>query len=289
MDKKLEQLMARTNLDELVARPAPQMDFNQPVETAAPAKIDVARSTTDPLQIHFAAADVVGKLKDTDTRSGMKAFASVFLGGPLILLGLSVVAMVWSNPDLGPVRLLLGTVFGLGMAGFWPYFIFSRRRKTHHTARPATAVVEPASGHDTDNPYRAPAYAGTVETPATTTRGTMHLVLSILIGVLCALQFLGIWLAMIDFVSEFGWVQPPLTLLTKLALPFTLLLGGLLLAFGRRLAALCFAAYLLQYGVEALLRDNAVDLLSLAMIGLFLAYSIWLWRRGKLRGWPGTP
>jgi hypothetical protein len=284
MDKKLEQLMARTNLDELVARPAPQMDFNQPVETAAPPKIDSARSTSDPLQIHFATTDIVGKLKDSDTGSGVKTFAFVFLGGPLILFGLGMVAMAWSNPELSPLRLLLSTVFGLTMAGFWPYIIFSNRRKVRRAVGPPV-VVEPVDGLDTDNPYRAPSYAGAMDVPET--RGIGHVVLSILIGVLCAAQFLGVWIAVIKMIAEFGWADAPLATLLGMALPFTLLLGGLFLAFGRRLAVLFFAAYLLQYGVEAMLRDTVVDVLSLVLISLFLGYSIWLWRRGKLRGWPG--
>ena len=129
MDPKLQELVGRTNLGELIQPAAPEMDLNQPVEVAPPPKLDAARSTVDPLQINFAAADIAGKLQDSRTGSGLKAFAFVFLGGPMMILGLGLIGIAWSNPGLGVTRVLFGTVLGLAMAAFWPYIIFANRRK----------------------------------------------------------------------------------------------------------------------------------------------------------------
>lgn len=129
MDPKLQELVARTNLDELLSPVATEINLNQPVQTTESAPAEVARSTTDPLQVHFATADILGKLQDSPTSSGMKTFAVVFLAGPFVIFGLMLIGMAWSNPGVGLVRQILGTIVGLGIAGFWPYIIFSRRRK----------------------------------------------------------------------------------------------------------------------------------------------------------------
>ncbi|MGH6754621.1 MAG: hypothetical protein ACREO0_14815 [Pseudoxanthomonas sp.] len=129
MDPKLKDLVARSNIGDLLQAPAPELDLNQPVETAQPAKIDAARSTVDPLQINFAAADIAGKLQDSRTGKGVKIFAFVFLGGPMMIFGLGLVVMAWSNPEVGIIRALFGTAFGLAIAGFWPYLIFKKRSR----------------------------------------------------------------------------------------------------------------------------------------------------------------
>ena len=129
MDPRIQKIVARTNLGDLIQPSSPDMDLNQPVEVAPPPEIDVARSTVDPFQVNFATADIAGKLQDSRTGRGVKTFALVFLGGPMMIFGLGLVGMAWSNPTLGVIRLLFVTVFGLAIAGFWPYIIFAKRNK----------------------------------------------------------------------------------------------------------------------------------------------------------------
>jgi hypothetical protein len=129
VDPRLKDLVGRTNLDELIKPAAPQIDYNQPVETAQPAKPDPVRSTVDPFQINFASADIAGKLQDPHTGKGVKAFALVFLGGPLMLFGLGLVYMALAGSTAGLFGRLFAILMGLGMAGFWPYVIFANRRK----------------------------------------------------------------------------------------------------------------------------------------------------------------
>jgi hypothetical protein len=130
VDPKLQKLRARTNFDELFKPSEPELDLNQPVQSApSPQEIEVARSTTDPLQINFATADIAEKLHNSRTRKGMKIFALLFIGGPTIFFGLALVVTAWSNPSMGAARAFFATVFGLVVAGFWPYVIFANRRK----------------------------------------------------------------------------------------------------------------------------------------------------------------
>ena len=130
MDPRLQKLKARTNFDELFKPSVPELDLNQPVQSAPlPQEIETARSTTDPLQINFATVDVVEKLHNSRTGKGMKIFALVFVGGPTIFFGLALIVMAWSNPSMGGIRVLFATVLGSVMAGFWPYIIFANYRK----------------------------------------------------------------------------------------------------------------------------------------------------------------
>ncbi|GAB3092340.1 hypothetical protein [Lysobacter terrae] len=129
MDPKLKELVGRTNLGELIHHSAPEVDLNQPVDTVAPPKADVARSTTDPLQINFATADIAGKLQDSRTGKGVKAFALIFLGGPMTIFGLGLIFMAWSSPTTSAVSAYFSTLIGLAIAGFWPYVVFANRRK----------------------------------------------------------------------------------------------------------------------------------------------------------------
>ncbi|MGY1459824.1 hypothetical protein ACW5F0_14465 [Luteimonas sp. A534] len=137
------------------------------------------------------------------------------------------------------------------------------------------------------NPYRAPATR--VVSPSPSRRDWLQLVLSLLIAAFCVLQFLGMLFAVLQVVSEMGLRQAPLvTLLAMLVLPFSLFLGGVFLAFGRKLAALSFATYIGLYLIEMGLRDSFGDVLTVLLGVLFLAYSMWLWKLGKLGGWPNN-
>lgn len=128
MDPKLQQLVSRTNLNELLQPAAPEVDLNQPVDTAQPAPLDPPRSTVDPFQVNFATTDIVGKLQDTRS-SGVKTFALIFLGGPMAVFGIALVFMAFSNPEVGMLRRVFAITVGSALAGFWPYLIFKRRRR----------------------------------------------------------------------------------------------------------------------------------------------------------------
>jgi len=129
MNPKLQEANPEINLAELLRPSLPEMDLNQPVE-ASPSQpsIDEVRSTTDPLQINFATADIAGKLHNSRTSAGVKTFALIFVGGPTMLFGLGIIVMAWSKPELDMLRALLTSVLGLAMIGFWPYIIFANRR-----------------------------------------------------------------------------------------------------------------------------------------------------------------
>ena len=130
MNRKRPEMQPLVTLDELRRPSPPEMDLNQPVESAPlPLDIEVARSTTDPLQINFAAADIAGKLHNSRTSSGVKTFALVFIGGPTTIFAIGLIATAWSNPRLDAMRVLFDTALGLVLAAFWPYVIFAHRRK----------------------------------------------------------------------------------------------------------------------------------------------------------------
>lgn len=138
-----------------------------------------------------------------------------------------------------------------------------------------------------ENPYQAPAHVSSDRSPATPRR--FQLAVSLLISAFCMLQFVPIWFAALQLVTESGLKNSPLLLLAaRMVLPATLMLGGVFLAFGRKLAAIFFAAYLVQYLIESGLRGHVGSLFTLALGGFFLAYSLWLWKRGNLSGWPSS-
>ncbi|WNH52227.1 hypothetical protein [Stenotrophomonas oahuensis] len=113
-----------------------------------------------------------------------------------------------------------------------------------------------------------------------------HRVVSILIAAFCALQFVGIWALMLRYLSEFGLGEVSLVdIAQKLAMPFTLALAGVFLAFGRKLSVLLFAAYLLQYAY-IYGGSGRIDVISLTLILGFTAYAAWRWKTGALNGWP---
>lgn len=129
MDPKRKALVDRTNFGDLIQPTMPELDLNQPVETASPPTMEPARSTTDPLQINFAVADIAGKLQESRTGTGVKAFALVFLGGPMMIFGLGVVYMAWTSTTATRLGTLYATVVGLLFVGFWPWLVLANRRK----------------------------------------------------------------------------------------------------------------------------------------------------------------
>lgn len=134
------------------------------------------------------------------------------------------------------------------------------------------------------NPYQVPA----TERPVRSSPwpGRAHQAVAILIALFCAMQFLAVWLAVLDMVKTVGISNAPiLQLAGKVVMPFSLALGGIFMAFGRKLSAVFFAAYLVQYLV-AYGTSGRMDLVSVALVFAFLAYALWRWKAGELSGWP---
>lgn len=137
------------------------------------------------------------------------------------------------------------------------------------------------------NPYARPE-TPLDAAPAKSTRvaGIVHRVISILIALFCAMQFLSVWTLMLRSVAHYGLDQVSLMFIAKtMLMPFTLALAGVFLVFGRRLSVLLFVAYLMQYAFEYGSTGN-MDLLSQALVVAFLAYAVWRWKAGALTGWP---
>jgi hypothetical protein len=134
------------------------------------------------------------------------------------------------------------------------------------------------------NPYQVPGTEQVVR--ASPWPGRAHLTIAVLIALFCAMQFLAVWLAVLEMVKNVGIANAPLVELGgKLVMPFSLALGGIFLAFGRKLSAVFFAAYLIQYLV-AYGTSGRMDLVSVAVVFAFLAYALWRWKTGHLSGWP---
>ena len=128
MNSKLQE--PNVSLEELLRPSAPEMDLNQPVDPVPPAlNIDAPRSTSDPLQINFATADVADKLHNYGTSNGLKISAFVLFAVPAMIGAGWLIAKAWSDPRLRAVDVLFDTLIGLAIAGFWPYVILANRRK----------------------------------------------------------------------------------------------------------------------------------------------------------------
>ncbi len=135
MDDKLKALVERTNIDQLLAPTSRETDLNQPVQARAEVPDVQVRSTTDPLQVHFATADIIGKLQEPAASSRMRGFALVFIGGPTIVFGLLMIALAITGADSTPQR-VFGATVGLAVIAFWPWLIYRGRRRAKKAAPP---------------------------------------------------------------------------------------------------------------------------------------------------------
>lgn len=135
------------------------------------------------------------------------------------------------------------------------------------------------------NPYKAPR-SGTSERPSLGGRsrtGYVQLGVSLLVAVFCVLQFWGVMLAALRFLSGGDGSGPLLPVLWVLARPAILFVSGVLLVFQRKLATYGFAAYLVTGLLTLPEFDRTGVLVSLLVISAILAYSLHLQRAGRLR------
>lgn len=129
MDPRLKALIEQTNLPDLLPQASQEVDLQQPVAPAEPAKPQPARSTNDALQVYFGGTDMVGKLANAPTSGKVKTFAMILLGGPTIVFGLLLLAMVWTDPPKPVFARAYGTIIALVLVGIWPYLLFRKREK----------------------------------------------------------------------------------------------------------------------------------------------------------------
>jgi hypothetical protein len=139
MDEKLKELLARTNVDELVSPAARALDLNQPVASAPEPKPRTFHSTTDPLQIHFAAADVLGKITTSRTPRWMRLVGMVVVCAPLAVIGLETALGAWMvapGEILVPqtprefARVVLGTLAFVLLAVATPWLVYRAARRS---------------------------------------------------------------------------------------------------------------------------------------------------------------
>lgn len=129
MDPKLKALVGHTNIETLIQGKVEEVDLHQPVQSGSVPVIEPMRSTADPLQIHFATGDMVGKLREPSSNNRMRTIAVVFIGLPMMLMALILLVSAWTSPTVTPARALLTSGIALAMFAFWPWLIFSGRRK----------------------------------------------------------------------------------------------------------------------------------------------------------------
>jgi hypothetical protein len=133
------ELRRLTNIDELLGAPVIESKAELPAAPAMGEKNPDSdqpmplRSTTDPLQVYFASADIAGGLQKPTTKPFVKAFAWIFLAGPFIAYALMMLYTLVSNFPAEPTgKQLLARLFGLVLTvvigGFWP-FVLMRKAK----------------------------------------------------------------------------------------------------------------------------------------------------------------
>jgi len=128
------ELRRLTNIDELLGPRQAESKAEVPTAPALDDKgpPDVSlRSTTDPLQINFASADMAGGLQKSNTKPFVRMFAWTFLAGPgFIWAAVMLYNLVVGFPSDPNPRQVLAGVFGVALVivigGFWP-FVLTRR------------------------------------------------------------------------------------------------------------------------------------------------------------------
>jgi hypothetical protein len=147
MDPKIQDILVRTNLQELVqAVPENSFDLNQPVRASeSQNELEVRRSTADPLQIHFADVDMVGKIQSGYNSPGIRFGAWMFLALPMIFFAFMFLCLIWYDMGAGEIKLpstlreacisIVGTAFSLAFGGFWPYLIWRGKQARNHAVR----------------------------------------------------------------------------------------------------------------------------------------------------------
>ncbi|AJC47381.1 hypothetical protein [Xanthomonas sacchari] len=140
MDPKLQALLARTNVADLVQPAAAEQVTDQPVQPASPTAPPPKHVTSDPFQYHLATTEVVGKLADRRTSPALRFFGWLIFGLPMALFGLMLLHLVWYDAavhawkvphSLGQaLRTLFGSASALAFIVAYPFFTRRRRVST---------------------------------------------------------------------------------------------------------------------------------------------------------------
>lgn len=141
------------------------------------------------------------------------------------------------------------------------------------------------------NPYEAPTAVPGSE--RRTAPSALHRVASILIAAFCGVQFGVLCWSMVAFlaaggVGPDGAPIPVLQILVAMLMPLSLFLGGIFLVLRRTVAGVFFIAYLAQYLLYAY-ADGGIKVVPIVMGLSLLAYVVWRWKAGHLKGWPASP
>jgi len=141
-----------------------------------------------------------------------------------------------------------------------------------------------------NNPYEAP-----ISDVAKEKGGKPHPAhrpISMFIAVMCGLQFATVCWSIVAYLAA-GGTGPDgapvraLPLIVALMMPLSLFLGGIFLVLRRTLAGVFFAAYLVQYLMQVF-ANGGLKLVPFVLGSAFLAYAVWRWKAGHLKGWPAV-
>ncbi|MCW0373977.1 MULTISPECIES: hypothetical protein [Xanthomonas] len=140
MDPKLHDVLARTNVAELVQPACAEQVTHQPVQPEPAPPPPPRYATSDPFQYHLASTEVVGKLAEGRTSPALRFFGWLVFGLPMASFGLMMLHAIWYDASahalyvphtLGQaVRMLLGTASALAFVVAYPYFTRRRTGKT---------------------------------------------------------------------------------------------------------------------------------------------------------------
>jgi len=124
-----------TNIEDLLGKPTPTKAEVPPPPSMGekipgPPEVGI-RSTTDPLQINFASADMAGALQKPTTKPFVKVFAWTFLAGPFMAYALMMLYNLLTNipDDPSPAQIVArvgGLLLSVAIGGFWPYVLTRR-------------------------------------------------------------------------------------------------------------------------------------------------------------------
>lgn len=136
VDPKMQALLARTNVTELVAPAAVEQVTDQPVRPEPPPTQRPLHSTSDPFQYHLATTEIVGKLQDRRTKPALRVFGWFAFGLPMAVFGVLLLQLTWYDSALQAwkiphsagqaLRALFGSACALAFMAAYPYF--TRRR-----------------------------------------------------------------------------------------------------------------------------------------------------------------
>lgn len=130
-----------------------------------------------------------------------------------------------------------------------------------------------------NNPYEPPRSAPIV--PVAQGGERLHTVICVVIAALCTLHVWSVLLPALNLVMHLG--EPVGPILLKIWRPVLLFLAAILLLFQRKAAIAGFLVYVVAGLVFPIGPLRGFLLLNLLLVCGFLAYAVYLYKRGRLR------